>query len=548
MKHFYIVIQRQSTYPESGHESGLTLRDVLRNPGSLSYFMEFMDRRQRSLLVQFWLTVESFKNPLESVDSDSENDDEDAIQDLPTTATVKEDITMIHDLYFSSHSPHPLLTSIPKKYVEAIRDFVRSDSPTTSQARVRRSVMLAQRQVERDMEPDFEDFERSELWFRAIGDTDIVSRNLSPDITPSSFVSVSATSKMITPHSQHIESPPTFSIQRTSSTTSKASMQSTSSAPRHVPSSFDVLMSPVSDSPSDSPRAPLFDDPDDKLQRAEETRMQAIQAALTDIIALDSDQQEKGSAVVERSRGHKKDRSSASGPKRKPVFEDDFYDNDDLDETQEETTENPKSFQLPGAGNLQLSHEISRLAEKLVNLQAQEKMLDSLISKAELTGDKQELKLLNKSMSSMSREIRELQFQKLQYEQQESANRLFSDRTKVSIVSSTVADEEGKSVVRYLVEVQQLALDGTFASGWVVARRYNEFLNMHNRLRDKHAQVRHIDFPGKRLVTALSGNLIDTRKVALERYLQVSDFGPDLQHFVDQLYPECDIHSSRVRK
>ena len=63
--------------------------------------MEFMDRRQRSLTVQFWLTVESFKNPLETVDSDSSGEDEEIIQDPSILINVKEDIAMINDLYFT---------------------------------------------------------------------------------------------------------------------------------------------------------------------------------------------------------------------------------------------------------------------------------------------------------------------------------------------------------------------------------------------------------------------------------------------------------------
>jgi sorting nexin-25 len=122
----------------------------------------------------------------------------------------------------------------------------------------------------------------------------------------------------------------------------------------------------------------------------------------------------------------------------------------------------------------------------------------------------------------MTRELHQLQFQKQQYEQQEAANRLISERTKVLILNSAVAEEEGKSVVRYLVEVQQLASDGSFASGWVVARRYNDFHNMHIKLKDRYALVRNLDFPGKRLVATLSGSFLDTRRVALEKYLQVS--------------------------
>lgn len=500
--------------------------------------MEFMDRRHRSLLVQFWLTVESFKNPLESVNSDSEDDVDETIQDPATSATtVKEDISMITDLYFSGSSPHPLLASIPSKYVDAIRDFAANDAPSspTTQRRVRRSVMLAQRQVERDMEQDFDDFERSDLWFRAIGDTDFgKSADLSQKERPFSGHHSAQTSPPSTPkygrgnppQMHHFDSSPAFTMHRTISSTSARSTQSVSGdGPRILPSNIEVLMSPVSEVSSNSSRAPLFDDPDDELQRAEEQRMQAIQAALTDIMALEQDNNDKPPIAEdhrEQDSNHRMPRSN-SDFKRRPVFDEDVDDDIDGDEDNSgEAGESQKAFQIPNPGDLQLSYEITRLGGNISNLQVQEAMLETLIKKAELTGDTQELRLLAKSKSSMDREIRELKFQKLQYEQQESANRLFSDRTKVSIVSSTVADEEGKSVVRYLVEVQQLAPDGSFASGWVVARRYNEFLNMHNKLRDKYGLVRNLDFPGKRLVTALSGNLVDTRKVALEKYLQVS--------------------------
>jgi sorting nexin-25 len=148
----------------------------------------------------------------------------------------------------------------------------------------------------------------------------------------------------------------------------------------------------------------------------------------------------------------------------------------------------------------------------------------------------------------MKRDLRELTFQKLQYEQQEAANRLLPDRTRVSIVNSTVGDEDGKSVVRYLVEVQQLAPDGSFASGWVVARRYNEFLNMHTKLRERYGLVRNLDFPGKRLVGALSGSFLDTRRVALEKYLQVScGFSFTLPSFLI-VRIECGLYTHCLRK
>ncbi|KAJ8084518.1 tRNA (guanine-N(7)-)-methyltransferase (tRNA(m7G46)-methyltransferase) [Marasmius tenuissimus] len=488
--------KQPSTHLDSSSaiKAGVTLRDVLRDPSSLSYFMEYMDRRNRSLLVQFWLTVETFKNPLESVDSDSDDEDE-TRQNHETSVTVKEDITMIHDLYFSGSTPHPVLSSIPKKYVDSICHFVSNglDLSLAEQRRVRKNVLLAQRQVERNMEQDFEEFGNSELWFRVTEDGNFQGRK-----EPSPMIPPVHTPPTIAPPKPHnlprSESAPGLT-RRTPSDGSGQSSKSalvSSQVHRAPPTNIEVLMSPVSEGSSTSERAPLFDDPDDRAQRAEEKRMEAIQAALTDIIALDDGQSFKPSDerismfLSPRSSNERRDSSGSTGSAE---------DDDDAEDENQENEGGRSSFQLAGPGDLQLTYEIARLADKIVNLEAQETMLNNLIKKADLTGDTQELRLLNKSKSSMNRELRELRFQKLQYEQQESANRLISDRTKVSIVSSTTAEEDGKSVVRYLVEVQQLALDGSFSSGWVVARRYNEFFNMHNKLREKYGLVRNLEFP-----------------------------------------------------
>jgi len=497
--------------------------------------MEFMDRRHRSMLVQFWLTVESFKNPLESVDSASSGNEEEPIQDRSTLTTVKEDIAMIKDLYFSGPA-HPTLSSISKKHVDMIRAFTQSDSSPSpaAQRKVRRSVMLAQRQVEREMEQDFEDFGRSELWFRAIGDTDFASRKASPP-EPYSSSDVHITSSPTTGHASPARPnygrsqqslplvEPTLApeMERTVSSSSRRSTHSNVAAPsRMVPTNIGVLMSPVVEPASETSRAPLFNDPEDQLQREEEKRMEAIKTALTDIIALDQEPSREDSSI----RPSKFTRTPSNG-KRRAVFnsiDEDIAEDDVDDAAPDDSGGDHTSYQLAAPGDLQLSYEIARLGDNIADLQAQDMMLDNLIKKAELTGDAQELKLLMKSRSSMNRDLRELTFQKLQYEQQEAANRLLPERTKVSIVNSTVGDEDGRSVVRYLIEVQQLAPDGSFASGWVVARRYNEFFNMHTKLRERYGLVKNLDFPGKRLVGTLSGSFLDTRRVALEKYLQVS--------------------------
>jgi sorting nexin-25 len=508
--------------------------------------MEFMDRRKRSILVQFWLTVESFKNPLESVDSDSEEDEDEPIQEASGSDTIKGDICMIHDLYFSGSIPHDALSCISKKHSDIISSFAKDELtplPATER-KVRRSVMLAQRQVEREMEQDFEDFERSQLWFKVLGDTELKYRKSEPAAhgigkhrkSPSAdSLPTSQSSSVLLPKPQHalqfspraeFSPNPSFVRPRTTSdNSSQASLgsggQLASIPTRTAPSNIELLMSP----PLESTRAPLFDDPEDKFPTADEEqlqRMEAIQAALNDIIALEKETDrpptpERG--VNLRLPG------SRDGGRRRVIFDDDNdvdADGPSKDDQPDEGNESGRgSFQLAVPGDLQLSYEIARITEKISSLRVQDSILDSLIKKAELTGDAQELRLLKKSKSSMGRDLRNLEFQKLQYEQQEIANRLVPERTEVSIASSAVGEEDGKSVVRYLVEVKQLGSDGSFSSGWVVARRYNEFLKMHNQLKERYALVRNLDFPGKRLMTALSMSFVDSRRIALEKYLQV---------------------------
>lgn len=516
---------KSAASPESGSRTQVALRDILSNPTSLSYFMEFMDRRHRSLLVQFWLTVESFKNPLESIDSSSSGDEDEPLQGPSSSSTLKEDISMIDDLYFSVTPPHPALSSISKKHIDIIRSYAQSEilPGPLEDKKVRRSVMLAQRQVQQAMEQDFEDLQRSELWFRIVEDFNRASAKLLEP--PAGRISVRSMSPPPLPASRPLGIG-SVHIFRSESSPSLSSVVQRVENPRTSPpaasrTNIDVLMSPVPDTSSNASRAPLFDDPEDAQSADEAERMRAIQAALTDIIATE----QLPPSVLPRSqdRGGKHHLGANSFDNKKGIFgdeEEDMIDEEDDDRAEGSVDTEQGTFQLAGPGDLQLSYEIARLGDKINKLEVHDAMLDTLIKKAELTGDAQELRLLQKSKSSMTRELRELRFQKSQYEQQESANRLISHRTKVSIVSSTVGEEEGKSVVRYLVEVQQLAPDGTFASGWVVARRYNEFLRMHNKLRDRYALVKGFDFPGKRLVTSLSGSFVDTRRQALEKYLQ----------------------------
>jgi len=599
-----LIMEHTSETNPSRH----ALRDILSDPNSLSYFMEFMDRRNRSQRVQFWLHVESFKNPLESVESGDESDDEEILNGTalaPNTglsATIKEDMRGIYEMYFSDPKSS-LLKTINAKHVRAIQEFAQEDDSEATSAtvngvikerRVRRSALLAQRQVEKEMEEDFQEFERSDLWFRAVGNLapkKVVPPSCSPPIspmlhratspplvappgvllptTPPSIPHTEAQGKKITrphfltPAPVPTATPPRLdtSLEVTSSGSADSNARLLPTKTNSTPSNLDLLFGSAEAEEGQGARAPLFADVRTIEEEEQSQRIEAIQAALTDIIA-DENRYSSEAVKVERrvsaaesadgfmTRGITSDPGRPENPLLSPsnsdertqrrrktwMFDDaeEYSYEEETDQAEAETTvgdgklrmgstgSTPMAFEPALPGDLQLSYDIAKLTEKITKFQSQGVILDALMRKAELTGDAQELRILTKSKSAMARELRELTFQRAQYEQQEAENRLVPDRTKVAIVSSTsMTEEDGKQVVRYLIEVQQLATDGSFASGWIVARRYNDFFTMHQRLKEKYVAVRGLDFPGKRLVTSLSSSFVDTRRAALERYLQV---------------------------
>ncbi|GAB1527358.1 tRNA (guanine-N(7)-)-methyltransferase (tRNA(m7G46)-methyltransferase) [Rhizoctonia solani] len=497
----------------------LTLRDVLRDSSSLLYFMEFMERRNhRTLLVQFWLAADAFKDPLAQIDSDSEASDDEgtAPRDSAATATLIEDTTMLYEVYFAQPQRAAELSCISAKYVATLTAFVQSQFPPTrmDENRVRRCVLHAQNQVEKAMEEDFELFTKSELWHRAVGDmspriekpaTSVLILD-EPEIqasTPISRASAPSESPTLVHASHSVPIVRRPMKQRPSSLASNDSNRQLSS--------FDILMGSTED--MDGSRTPLFED-----MAIERKKIDALQAALTDIIADDTAARDyKPSLSPNKPPSTTRETRTTIRPSK--VFPED--DSEPLIGHPERVDEAIPPLQVALPGDLQLAQDVARLSDKIKNLQAQETMLEALMRKAELTGEEQELSLLSRSRDSLVREIRGLTFQRAHYEVQEAANRLVPERTKISITDTATSEEEGRVVVRYLVEIQQLAMDGSFASGWGVARRYSEFYDMHTRLKERFVEVRSLEFPGKKFVTALSNNMVDTRRVGLEKYLQI---------------------------
>ncbi|KAG8998735.1 Intermediate filament protein, partial [Tulasnella sp. 427] len=330
---------RHSILHDDRDAQGLSLRDVLSSPTSLSYFMEFMDRRDKSLQVQFWLTVETFKNPLEDVESDqsdSEPSDDDPISGLPglpsTSATIRGDMTMIDELYFSNTASLLKLGAISQKHIDTVKAYVHDPSRIASTARekkVRNSVLLAQLQVQRAMEEDFQDFKKSELWFKVVSDLESNGKNLNiaPPLALQSPAEPSPSPSILRPPNMHRSKSgnprPTFIVPPKPLARMDTAPPATMTLGK-LPSPLfgDAPQTPLSGSsmgmptpkPSESnlaflispgnevPRAPLFDDEEDGDGMdpvVQQETIDALQAALTDIIATENESIRSGGGQSE---------------------------------------------------------------------------------------------------------------------------------------------------------------------------------------------------------------------------------------------------------
>lgn len=171
-------------------------------------------------------------------------------------------------------------------------------------------------------------------------------------------------------------------------------------------------------------------------------------------------------------------------------------------------------------GDLMLSSKVEQLSAEVEKLTAQEAIVDALILKAEAQNKLEELRILKKSKTMFRQDLQQIQYQKSQYELQESENVLMPDRSQVNITSATIGSDKNGEFALYVIEIQQLGADGNYASGWIVARRYSEFFALHQKLKERYPVVRQIEFPAKWPLLKLQKPFVEARRISLERYLR----------------------------
>ena len=548
-----------------------SVTDVMHDASGLSYFMEYMDRQRLMTLVQFWIVVDGFRNPLED---EMLVDDDFAGGHPQWTDADRSDLLQIYEAYLSTTE-----LKTPEESKAIVKGFIDAgqDATTLEYLQARGAVMKVQSSVLEELrEKHFPSFKQSDLYYKYLTSEDGMAKRP----TKSTARALKAPSIASIPESPTKRPPPsrvpsTLSAHRFDLRRNAASNSDLKSAAKSMEGTLQGRRSLDID-----PSAPLFDDDietdaladsihsldreslnGDIGESSQDHMVEAMEAALSDIMTnetkvdtpkdsifdspdsnflakkiSDSPRSSGEFSRVETAlsdKGREKPNLASLGlvntSSRIGVFTDNdlfgdeekFIEDEHVDiEQSGDEKDLDEEIHQAAPGDLGLAEAITAMTIDIERLVAQESVVDSLTRKAELTNNVAELRILGKSRSSLQREIRRKELQRQQYIVQESDNSLYG-RATVNIKSIMVGKEDdGQEFALYIIEVQRKANEQLSSASWVVARRYSEFLELHQRLRSIYPAVRHLEFPRRRLVMKLQRDFLQRRRSSLENYLR----------------------------
>jgi sorting nexin-25 len=407
-----------------------------------------MDRQKHLAHVQFWLVVDGLRNPLEeditSSDSECESVSTTTTSIAPWTPTDRTDLAQIHDAYLSLPELH-----ISDRSKAAVREFLAAGSKATQAqyVKARAAILRAQTGVFEEMQKkDFVDFRASGLFYKYLA---------SDEAGASATAAATGTTDLHRSSSWTDTAPGTSSP--TDATTTTAAMDDSLSSSRH---SLDGARAELDDWDPDAALSGSRTSLDDRRGSANRTPekgiVEAMEAALNDII---ESRPTSDDALLTRDDTNSSPRSSidlglgplpsstkpakpktaakppsisslglVGGSTRDAVFADELFPDEDApeyasDSGGEEDEEGVVHQAAPG--DLGLAEAISALSFDIGKLGGQEAVVESLLRKAELTGNVVELRILRKSLASLQREVRRKELQRQMYIVQESDNGLF---------------------------------------------------------------------------------------------------------------------------
>ena len=462
------------------------LEDIISSPSGLSYFMEFMERRKRDALVRFWVMVNSFKNPLEDVDHEfGDKIDVDMLRTLgdgpkgaaAETAELKDALRMIVSVYYGSP-----IVAIRPQYVRVAHEFLElGDRDATARQRdvVRQSVLCAQTDVFEHMcENDYDAFKESALFLQALGRAQ------------SSATSTDTTTPALDDWSDHLSSDSGSRFEQSDIEVRPST---------RIPQQYGFLMGAGrhGGSSDDDGRRSLFGN-DTLFDNDTEDAVEADDMIHESIIDGTNEGSTPRALRTRNSTG-----SLQSGHKCNQTLEAASRNNG---LTPEATPSKAQSY----------AARIKSLEARICKLKQHNEQLSALIAEGEPPGKStDERVVLVASRNAIDRDLRQAIWEHEHLERKVLEVALSASLLRVSI-DYTGVQSDGRNYVAFHIRVE------TSEGAHTVVRRYSEFRKLHQSLKQRYPQTRTLDslFPGRRLVGLLNASFIESRRCALERYLQ----------------------------
>lgn len=525
-----------------------SLYDILSSSTRLKYFSAFMAQRgDRNAMLDFWLSAESLRNPLEFSTSDirsaplhisSAGDDEESSDEegnaifTDKELTQREEIKTIFEEYFNL----PAMKIPPKVYYK-VSEFIEGECETTlSYYRARKNILKLQDfEYNRMKKTDFVAFKTSDLWLKLLVEEAVNDQKLnlldtekdkipfaSESIPPKNADSLSTNKQA---NKLELNGDPLAKYSEVEGNGNYVDVNMTGKVSEKVVKAVEDALNEIM---QDTSKQDLFDDNKEKRSSrlvSADVAKDLFGADKDGLFTTGSDQ----SGEIANSENLFNDVSRITPNKSESdngkVYDD--YDDDDSIKTttSKESEDKVESSKLKVAApsDLNLSAEIERLDVEIRKLDKQRLIINALLKKAEVINNVPELRILKKSLLSLEKELKLKSMQKEQYVVQEGENSLF-ERTKVSISNYLSAkDRNGKTYTMYVIKVVKLSQSNPnkITATWMVARRFSQFHELHTYLRGKYSYASELEFPKKKLVMKfIQGSLIEERQKKLQIYLQ----------------------------
>ena len=466
----------------SGMETDtLTLSDLIADSTGLSYFMEYMDRMQRMPVLQFWLTVDGIKDPLED-SSIGEITPRDSF-----TFTESYDIVHLYETFLQ-----PQLVNVGNQNLSSIVDFVTLlDKASPKQyIAARTAILKTQEEIFQVMNnEDFPAFRNTNLFHT------YVSSYIVPPLRERTSTGMS-----------NIQWKPTNTFDTLSMQDSIQGVQVNSENIADAVSTAlnDIVHSADSDDARSIISRLSLDKSTASLKTPTDTT-QLLEDLSVDMIDSSSDLLSR-SKLFDDDEDNNSDSNSLNGLLN--AGSTDFESG--LSEVSYNSVE--KDIQLD------LIQEIDNLSKDIEQLDRESKVLDVLLRKANTKKDLSEKRILRKSQRSLQLERQRKELQRQVYLLQTSEGSL---RERVKINSTSVGRDRKSDYVVYNITVEQIKSDNSVIGEWTVNRRYNDFFSLHKHLSHNFGLIKRLEFPKKKVVGKLQPSFVETRRLQLETYLKV---------------------------